>query len=320
MLITLDETIDLINAGKTLHIAADDSLLSKLPKGNWIGGTTPYFIAEDGGIFTKDKLFVSEIDYAEEARIATYGKYNVFQIVEESYDNGLTVIILPYGSDVAAKYGKDAPEVEELLMHPTIGWISGADLDSNDVAKVYNGTTGEAYTDKAVVLYIKLPDDKAALINIINIFKDDKNDPVIKFSDNDLGVKKCTVNSEEVNFAQYIKDKGIDAGMPLVADYNGSYINTSIKEVGEDRVDFYAPVFKDIEYRFAVKINDYASEFRDKVNQAGDKKPVFTCNCILNYLNGNLEGEKLNPYVGPVTFGEVAYQLLNQTLVYCEIL
>jgi hypothetical protein len=108
--------------------------------------------------------------------------------------------------------------------------------------------------------------------------------------------------------------------MPLVADYNGSYINTSIKAVSDDRVDFYAPVFSDVDYRFAVKINDYAGEFRDKVNQAGDKKPVFTCNCILNYLNGNLEGEQLNPYVGPVTFGEVAYQLLNQTLVYCEIL
>ncbi len=320
MLITLEETIELINSGKALHIAADDSLLSKLPKGNWIGGTTPYFIAEEGGITTKDKLFVSVIDYAEEVRIASYGKYNVFQIVEECYDNGLTMIILPYGSDVAAKYGKDAPEVEELLMHPTIGWISGMDLESSDAAKVYDGTTGEAYTDKAVVLYIKLPDDKAALINIINIFKDDKNDPVIKFSDNDLGVKKCTINGEEFNFAQYIKDKGIDAGMPLVADYNGSYINTSIKEVGEDRVDFYAPVFKDIEYRFAVKINDYASEFRDKVNQAGDKNPVFSCNCILNYLNCSLEGEKILPYVGPVTFGEIAYQLLNQTLVYCEIL
>ena len=25
------------------------------------------------------------------------------------------------------------------------------------------------------------------------------------------------------------------------------------------------------------------------------------------------------PYTGPVTFGEIAYQLVNQTLVYCEI-
>ncbi len=320
MLITLDETIEMINAGRILHIAGDDSLLSKLPKGKWIGGTTPYFITEEGGMLTKDKLFVTEIDYAEDIRIEIYGKYNIFQIVEECYDNGLTMIIIPYGSDVAAKYAKEAPEVEELLMHPTIGWISGMDLDSDDVAKVYNGLTAEGYSDKAVAMFIKLPEDKAALINIINIFEDDKTDPVIRFSDNDLSVRKCSVNNQEVNFAEYINKKGIDASMPLVADYNGSYINTSIKNVEGDTVDFYAPVFKNVEYRFATRIDNYAGEFRDKVEQAGDKAPVFACNCILNYLNGNLEGEKINPYVGPVTFGEVAYQLLNQTLVYCEIL
>ncbi|MBR4183986.1 MAG: hypothetical protein IKQ56_09240, partial [Lachnospiraceae bacterium] len=88
MLITLEDTISLIEEGKILHIAADDSLLEKLPKGKWIGGTTPYFMSEEGGIFTKDRLFVNEIDYAEDIRIATYGKYNIFQIVEECYDNG----------------------------------------------------------------------------------------------------------------------------------------------------------------------------------------------------------------------------------------
>ena len=39
MLITLEETVKLINEGKILHIAADDQLLAQLPKGNWIGGT-----------------------------------------------------------------------------------------------------------------------------------------------------------------------------------------------------------------------------------------------------------------------------------------
>ena len=112
MLITLEETVSLINDGKILHIAADDSLLSKLPKGKWIGGTTPYFIGDDGGVLTKDKLFVNEIDFAEDIRIASYGKYNIFQIVEECYDNGLTLLIMPYGSDVVAKYAKEAPEVD----------------------------------------------------------------------------------------------------------------------------------------------------------------------------------------------------------------
>ena len=320
MLITLEETIALINEGKALHIAADDSLLNKLPKGKWIGGTTPYFISDEGGIVTKDKLFVNVIDYAEDIKIAVYGKYNVFQIVEECFDNGLTLIIMPYGSEVATKYSKEAPEVEEILMHPTMGWISGFDLNVPGEAKVYDGTNGKSYTDKAVVMYIKLPEDKSAMINMINIFTDDKEDPVIRFYDNDLFVKKCTVDGKETNLAEYIERAGIDINMPLVADYNGAYINTSIKGVENGVVSLYAPVFKNVEYRFAVPVKDYAAQFKKSINEAGAHNPVFSCNCILNFLGGNLNGEKIPPYTGPVTFGEVAYQLLNQTLVYCEIM
>lgn len=319
MLITLEETVSLINDGKILHIAADDSLLGKLPQGKWIGGTTPYFIGDDGGVLTKDKLFVNEIDFAEDIRIASYGKYNIFQIVEECYDNGLTLLIMPYGSDVVAKYAKEAPEVEELLMHPTVGWIAGADLEAGGNIKVYNGPTGESYTDKAVAMYIKLPEGKSAMINMINIFNDDKTDPVIKFYDSDLSVTKCNVNGQDIDFAQYIEKKGIDTKMPLVADYNGSCINTSIKGIANGAVGFYAPVFKGIEYRFATNVKDYAAEFKSRIDEAGAHDPIICCNCILNYLHGNLTGQKMTPYTGPVTFGEIAYQLLNQTLVYCEI-
>ena len=320
MFVTLEQAVSLINEGKILHIAADESLLSQLPKGNWIGGTTPYFIAEEGGTYTKEKLFINEIDFAEEIKIAVYGKYNVFQIVEECYDNGLNLIILPFGSDVITKYAKEAPDVEELLMHPTVGWVSGFDLTAGSEAKVYDGSTGKSYEDKAVVMYIRLPKDKSAMINIVNIFEDDKTDPAITFPDNELSVTGCKVNDQDVDFSEYIKRKGIDTLMPLVADYNGVFINTSIKGVENGRVDLYAPVFKGVEYRFSTRVSDYAEEFEKRINEAGARNPVFSCNCILNYIYGNLEGHKTPPYAGPVSFGEVAYQLLNQTLVYCEIL
>lgn len=320
MLITLEETVELIRKGRLLHIAADDTLLRQLPKGKWIGGTTPYFISEEGGIFTKDRLFVNEIDYAEEAKIAAYGKYNIFQIVEECYDNGLTMLIMPFGSEVVAKYAKEAPEVEELLLHPTIGWVAGADLENGGEIKVYNGENGESYTDKAVVMYLKLPEGKNAMVNLVNIFTDDKTDPIIRFNDNELSATKCTVNGQEVNFAEYIEKKRIDVKMPLVADYNGSYINTSIKGVENGTVGFYAPVFRNVEYRFATHVEDYVENFQKNIAAAGAKNPVFSCNCILNYLYGDLNGKKLPSFTGPITFGEVAYQLINQTLVYCEIL
>ena len=40
MFIDLDQAIKLIQEGRVLHIAADDSLLKQLPKGKWIAGTT----------------------------------------------------------------------------------------------------------------------------------------------------------------------------------------------------------------------------------------------------------------------------------------
>jgi len=39
----------------------------------------------------------------------------------------------------------------------------------------------------------------------------------------------------------------------------------------------------------------------------------------LNYLYSGLEGKKTGNVTGPITFGEVAYQLLNQTMVYMTI-
>lgn len=319
MFVTLDKAISMINEGKVLHIAADESLLSKLPKGKWIGGTTPYFITDEGGILTKDKLFVNEIDFAKNVKTAVLGKYNTFQFVEDCFENGLTMIILPFGSEVAAKYAKQAPEVEELLMHPTVGWVAGFDLGTGGEAKVYDGVTGLSYTDKAVAMYIELPEGKDAMINIVNIFEDDKTDPVITFPDNALDVTNCFVNGQEVPFADYISKKNIDTQMPLVADYNGMYINTSVKAIEGNKVSLYAPVFKGVEYRFAVHVDNYEEEFKKRINAAGAGNPFFSCNCILNYLYGNLEGKKTPPYEGPVTFGEVAFQLLNQTLVYCEI-
>jgi hypothetical protein len=46
---------------------------------------------------------------------------------------------------------------------------------------------------------------------------------------------------------------------------------------------------------------------------------TFSCNCILNFLFGGLEGQKIGNLQGPVTFGEIGYQLLNQTLVVLRI-
>ncbi len=321
MFISLEETKKLISEGKLLHIAADEKLLNQLPKGNWIGGTTPYFIAEDGGIISSEKLFVDEINSAIDFKISEYDKNNIMEITKDAYQNGFTILIIPFASEVSVRYSKEAPNSEDLLLTPIVGWISGFNLETNGVAKVYNGSNGTVYSDKAVALHINLPDNKFASIGIINIFKYDENTDKIEFLEDSLSIDKCLVNGKETVFKKYIEENEIDTKLPLVSDYNSVLFNVSIKSVSIDNniVDLYAPVFAGREYRFASPVGDYHECFENWIKDYENSKPIFSCNCILNYLYGDLEGKATKPFAGPVTFGEVAYQLLNQTLVYIEI-
>lgn len=321
MFVTLEEAKKMIADGKLLHIAADESLLEQLPAGRWIAGTTPYFITEKGGVTCKDRLFVDEIAGAADFKTVIYDKENILNITKDAYSNGLTFLVMPFASEAAVFYAKEAPNCENLFMSPIVGWISGFDLSTDSSAKVYDGVNGKSYGDKAVALHVSLPEDSIAALGIVNIFDVDEKDPVIEFAEDSLSIGKCYVNGKEAVFADYIAENGIDTRLPLVADYNGVLVNASIKAILESdkKVEMYAPVFTGKKYRFATRISDYAASFIEQLKDFESVKPVFSCNCILNYLYGELDGKATLPFAGPVTFGEVAYQLLNQTLVYAEI-
>jgi hypothetical protein len=176
--------------------------------------------------------------------------------------------------------------------------------------------TGEVFENKAVVAHVKLPQDSFAQIEIVNIFERDEQSDEIEFFIDSFDVINCLINGKETNLAKYFEDHNIDVKLPLVADYSGALINVSIKEVDAENefVSFYAPVFKGVSYKFAKPINDYIHKFEvDTLNVEANS--AFSCNCILNYLYGELEGKKINNVKGPITFGEIGYQLLNQTLV-----
>jgi hypothetical protein len=84
-------------------------------------------------------------------------------------------------------------------------------------------------------------------------------------------------------------------------------------------VNFYAPVFPGIKYRIAKSISDYEHEFNSRLTGHTAESAVFSCNCVLNFLYGGLEGKRTKGFNGPITFGEIAYQLVNQTLVYITV-
>lgn len=84
-------------------------------------------------------------------------------------------------------------------------------------------------------------------------------------------------------------------------------------------VHLYAPVFSGIRYKLARPISNYVDSFTNQLPKELDKQVIFSCNCVLNYFYSELEGRQTSHILGPITFGEIAYQLINQTMVYLTI-
>jgi len=320
MLRTLNEASDMIKSGKWLHISGSEDLLKKLPGGNWIGGSTEYFMSADGGIVTDEKLFVAEIPY-DNCKIASYDEKSIENITMDAFENGVTIAILPFDSEVHKIYAGKAAGFKGMFAKNVVGWISGLNLSKGgQTPTTVNGKTTESSNSKAVALHIQAPDDQIVNIGVINIFTPNENSPVIEFFEDGFTVDKCLINGREAVLAEYLAQNGIDTKLPLIGSYFGAGVNVSFKQVEGGKVYFYAPIFNGIKYRFANEISDYAKEFAEKLEQFKNAKAVFSCNCILNFLYGELEGKQVQHFYGPITFGEIAYQLVNQTLVYVVML
>jgi hypothetical protein len=157
-------------------------------------------------------------------------------------------------------------------------------------------------------------------MGIVNIFSQGDGD-TIEFLEDGFIHSRALINGEERFLSDYVTEKQLDIRFPLVADYFGIMVNVSFQKVEEEekKVHFYAPLFKGMKYKQAKDVGDYVAEFTKQM-PTDSANIVFSCNCILNYLYSELEGKKTGGIIGPITFGEVAYQLLNQTLAYLTIL
>lgn len=321
-LLELSQVINKIKNGERLILAGCESLLNQLPEGNWIAGTIPYFMDVDGGVFDVSKIFVDEVPpEVKNISIKSYDENTLKDFALDKFENGYSTIIIPANSKCHQAFAKDSYSYENIFDSPLIGWIAGINLNDlgKDAPKVFDGTTKIALKDNAVVMHLELPENKHANIDIINLFNQGDG-ATITFDSTRFSASDCYIDGKKQSFAKFLTDNKIDTKLPLVADYCGAIVNTSFQSVDilQDIVNFYAPVFKDVEYKIAKPVDDYIKQFTSKVSSL-DIKPVFTCNCILNYLYAELEGKKTGNLTGPITFGEIAYQLLNQTLVYLTI-
>jgi uncharacterized protein DUF6976 len=322
MLRTVDEVNGLIAQGKRLHVAGDAGPLARLARGDWIGGSIPYFLTAEGGRVDRERVFVTELPpEVGKVEIGFVSPDRLADIPAAAPEHGFSLIVLPGMSDAHVKYAIDAHDLPGIFETPVIGWIAGVHLDDLGVVKpvVVNGRTGEATTDRIVVLRAQVADRVTPRIGIVNLFSQGTGDR-FQFAETAFAAQTCRINGENASLYEYAKTRQLDPRRPLVADLSGEMINVSFQAVDDATrsVRFYAPVLAGVEYRQAAPLDDYRGSLLAHV-AANPVTPAFSCNCILNYLYADLAGDKALSITGPATFGEIAYVLLNQTLVYLEL-
>jgi len=322
VLYTIAEVKSKIDQGLGLLLAGDEVALRQLPAGHWVGGTIPYFIGEKGGLSTREKIFVTELpDYVDSFKIKAYNEKNISSIYKDLPEHGFGVVIIPSTSGVHLAFALNAPNYPEFATKPLVGWISGVHITDlgKILPKVFNGETIQVLEDQAVVMQVNLKKGKFADIGIINIFEQGDGD-TITFLKDGFSATDAYINGELCDFADYISANKFSTQLPLVANYYGTSVNISFQTVDIEKheVSFYAPVFSGIRYRLAKPISNYVTEFMARI-PTNEADIMFSCNCILNYLYAGLEGKRTGEITGPITFGEIAYQLLNQTMVYLTV-
>jgi hypothetical protein len=313
----------LIDRGRVLLVAGDEALLRQLPRGTWIGGTSTNFMAPAGGLNARDKVFVSDItDQVERAEVRSYTVDELSHIADDYPKNGFTVLNVPAFSAVHSTFAKEVQTYAGIFDSPLYGWISGVDVSEigKRSPKTFAGE-GTPRDDRASALHVTLPPGKAAKIDIINLFFQGHGAEIEFASGGFESTGDCQIDGKSGNLAAFVAANKIDVKLPLVANYQGAMVNVSLREVDSaaGKTTFYAPVFKGVKYKFAAPVEDYIAEFMRRLATIKTNSIALSCNCVLNYLYAELEGKKTGSIIGPITFGEIAYILLNQTLVYMSI-
>ena len=313
----VEEVSVMIREGKKLLLAGDAKLLAQLPKGDWIGGSTPYFILyPEQMIESTEKLFVHCLpDFVDKVEIREYDSSNIKNIFCDAPKNGFTALIMPFATPIANEYMLNASNFKHFAVYPVCGWISACKLEKALTDKTYTASGVGPYisSEKGVAMHISLPETKYAEIHILNPYEQGDSD-VVTFENAGQIVDNACINGVRQNFAEYLRKNNIDyENIPMVANYSGAMLNTNCLEVRNDIVHLSTAVFERLEYRFA-KMNPKVTAL-----ELDNDRIIFSFTCVHNYFRPDIIEKYLKKMNGPVVFGEIAYQLLNRTTVYVTI-
>lgn len=325
-LLNVSTAAELILGGRVLAIFGDEALLASLPKGNWIGGTTPYFyLKNECGRVDKKKVFVSDFtESINDFNILTLEEQELTTIGTSGFENGFSFLIIPGLQQIHYSFALNSLNYPKIFDNPLIGLIAGTAIDeygNEKLSKVINGKTLEITSMNAVLMHCSLLPSKVARIEIVNVFQRCDKINIEVFEDT-FSIKDCLINGELTNLYNFIVENKIDTRYPLVCDYAGAVVNVSFKFLNEStkEANFYAPLFKDKKYYFSKNDLSYPEAFTERINDVllRETNIIYNCNSILNYLYGELDKHDIG-FSGPAAFGEIAYGLLNQTFVYLAI-
>jgi len=336
-LMGLIEAARLIASGQPCCVAGDPSLLTQLPRGTWIGGSTAWFVEAGGGQCRRDQLFVTTWprwpagSTSGAPQVVRHDAHSLRGLCEEAPPHGLTVLLLPAFSRVHEAFAQEAPDYPGMYLNPLVGWIAGVHADQGPQARpgVLHGPSGEWLEDAAVALHLPLPEGVHAHVDIINLWQAGDG-PVLEFEAGGFGARHARIDGQRRPLAAWLREQGAAGHGPLVADYCGAAINVSLREVpvpdAQDEapeVRFFAPVFPGVAYRLARPVQDGPAAFaRELAQRPLPAPPSFSCHCILEFAPAGSTvamGPSPGDFPGPVAFGEIGYQLLNQTLVYLSL-
>jgi hypothetical protein len=311
-----------IERGEVLLVAGETHLLRRLPRGRWIGGSIPYLVPE-AGTAGRDLLHVTRLpDCVSAVTTRVYDRESIREVYSDVSGRSFGVVIIPASCPTHLEFALHAPSYRDFAVRPLVGWIAGMHLEdlAEERPSVFCGGCGQEVEDGAVVMQVTLPPTHAADVHVVNIFEQGDGE-AITFPTDGFDVTTALIDGVPTDFAEYIEAHHLDTRLPLVADYYGVMVNVSFQAVDLPgrSVRLYSPVFAGLTYRHAKPVDDYALEFVSHLPEGSADEPAFSCNCVLNYFYSEAPAQHLAAVRGPLTFGEVAYQLLNQTMVYLTI-
>jgi hypothetical protein len=200
-----------------------------------------------------------------------------------------------------------------MFMKPVVGWIAGCHLDDlgRVAPAVVSGPELAFDTERAVVMHVPLPPQRYAHVHIANRMRQGEGG-LLRFPETGFSAGRCTVDGVETTLAAYLDANRADLRLPPR--------RRLWRRVGQRIDQRHRPGCRNgwistrqclVTWRTALLSRWIFSADDDPGADAVNA--LWSCNCILNYLYCGLEGRKGSAPGGPMTFGEIAYLLLNQT-------